>query len=368
MEKWRLLDVDWLTYADTAIFRPVVMRARAEGLVEDTFSMCTFSRPSIALPFFNDPEKELDLDLCKKKEIPVGRIIGCGGPIFGDPGYMLNMLVLGRDNPKVPKNQAEMLAKFLTGVARGLSEHFNVECRFRPLNDVEIRCPDGVWRKIGPSGCMYEQKAIQATSCLQVSKNDTDLIASVITPAKEKFLDKETKTIQDRITYLEKIVDRPITWQEMKDIYKQEIEKIFEVELIPGRLSPKEELYYEEMRKEYTSDDYFMERSERRFGVIPKTVSRKQVKFKVTGGPFVRITTLIKENKIEEILLTGSIHASPLRPTNPVYEIEKALKGQPIDCALFESIIKKVMSSPGFFLSQLEPDFLAAKIYGCAIQ
>lgn len=31
MEKWRFLEIDWLTYAETAIYRPVLMRARSEG-------------------------------------------------------------------------------------------------------------------------------------------------------------------------------------------------------------------------------------------------------------------------------------------------------------------------------------------------
>src|SRR4030066_1069473 len=100
MEKWRFLEVDWLTYADTAIYRPVLIRAVSEGIVPDTVSFCTFPKPSMITAFLNDPEKEINLDFCKKNGIPVRRLIIGGGPIFGDTGYVITLLHLKKNNPK----------------------------------------------------------------------------------------------------------------------------------------------------------------------------------------------------------------------------------------------------------------------------
>lgn len=155
MEKWRFLEVDWLSYAETAIYRPVLMRAVSEGIVPETVSFCTFPVPSLVLNFLNDPEKEIDLAFCRMKGIPVYRIVSSGGPIFGDTGYVFCFLHLKRSNPKAPSDASGMFEKTLTGIAAGISEHFGVECRFRPLNDIEVRCNDGIWRKIGPSSCVY---------------------------------------------------------------------------------------------------------------------------------------------------------------------------------------------------------------------
>ena len=102
MEQWRFLEINWLTYAETAIYRPGLMRARSEGIVPDTVSFCTFPRPSMITTFFNDPEKDINLHFCREKEIPVFRTIASGGPIFGDTGYIFTFLHLARDNPKVP--------------------------------------------------------------------------------------------------------------------------------------------------------------------------------------------------------------------------------------------------------------------------
>jgi hypothetical protein len=261
-----------------------------------------------------------------------------------------------------------MFEKTLTGIASGISEHFNVECRFRPLNDVELKCEDGIWRKIGPSSCFYEEKAIQMGSGIQVKMPNVELIASAITPPAQKFLDKQTSSIQERITYLENVVGRTIDLNEIKEIYIDQIEKIFETELVGGELTAKERDYYREMEKEYTSDEFFMERSERKFGKVPSDVTRKMTQFKVPEGPMVRIITLVKDNKIWGLLISGAIHASPLRPTSPIHEIEKALKGLRVDQKLFESKITEILNRPNFNFAKVSAELLASKIYQCATE
>jgi lipoate-protein ligase A len=367
MEEWRFLEVDWLSYAETAIYRPVLMRAVSEGIVPETVSFCRFPSPSLVLNYFNDPQKEINLGFCRKKGIPVYRVIASGGPIFGDTGYIFTFLHLKRANPKVPQDAPKMFEKTLTGIAKGISDYFGVECRFRPLNDLEVQCDDGSWRKIGPSSCFYEEKAIQMGSGMQVKKPDADLIAKAIPAPPEKFVDKEAKSVQERISYLEKAVGRDVDLNEIRDIYVDQIEEVFQVKLSPGELTDKERAYYREMEREYTSDAFFMERSEDRFGHIPLDVKRKTVQFKVPEGPFMRIIVLTGEDRIKDIIISGSIHASPLRPTSPIHEIEKALRGEPIDQGLFELKIRGVLAQPGFQIAKVSPGYLAGKIYECAL-
>ena len=368
MESWRFLEINWITYAETAIYRPVLMRARSEGIVPDTVSFCTFPKPSLITTFFNDPEKEINLRFCREKGIPVYRTLASGGPIFGDTGYTFTFLHIARTNPKVPADAEKMFEKTLTGIAAGISEHFNVECRFRPINDVEIRCDDGIWRKVGPSSCFYDEETIQMGSGIQIKRADLDLIASAITPPAEKFVDKQAKTIQERITCLENVVGRRIDLQEIKEIYIDQIGKVFEVQFVQGELTGKEKAYYKEMEKEYTSEEFFMERSERRLGAIPSDVVKNINHFKVPGGPLVRVITLVRDKILWDLLISGTIHASPLRPTSPVHEIEKALRGQVVDKEHFESKIDEILSRPSFHFAKVSPALLASKIYECATQ
>jgi hypothetical protein len=164
------------------------------------------------------------------------------------------------------------------------------------------------------------------------------------------------------------VVGREIDLSEIKRLYIRQIEKTFEVKLVPGELTEKEKSYYREMEKEYTSDEFFMERSERRFGKIPSDVTREMIQFKVPQGPMVRIITLVKDKRILDLLISGSIHASPLRPTSPIHEIERALKGQPVDEKLFESKIEEILNRPNFNFAKVSAELLASKIYQCATQ
>lgn len=365
-QSWRFLEVDWITYAETAIYRPVMVRAVSERIVPDTVSFCRFPKPSLILNYFNDPEKDIYLDFCRDREIPVFRVISSGGPIWGDTGYIFTFLHLTRDNPKIPPDTPGMFEKTLTSVAQGISQYFNVECRFRPLNDLEIRCEDGVWRKIGPSSCFYDEKAIQMGSGIQVKKPDVDLIASAIYAPPEKFVDKQTKSLRDRITYLERVVGRDIDLDEIRDIYWNQIRETFGVELSWGELTDKERKYYKDMEEDYTAEDFFMERSEKKLGDIPSGVRRNMLLFKVANGPLIRIITYTKDGRIWNVVLTGSIHASPLRPTSPIHEIEKALMDQEVNKKILQAKIEEVLKQPNFNLPKLTPELLAEKIFECA--
>ena len=366
METWRFLNVDWLTYAETAIYRAVLLRTISEGISPTTVSFLSFKNPSVVLNYFNDPEKDIDLELCKKKAMPVCRVLSGGGPILGDSGYIVTFLDILKRHPSVPSGPVEMMENVLKAIAGEISEHFDIECRFRPLNDIEIKSSDGVWRKIGPSSCLYEENVVKMGSAMQVKKTDVDLIAAAIPAPPEKFADKDVKSVQERVTSLETVVGRSIDLKEMRDLYRTVFENLFDVELVPGELTDLEKRLYSEMEGECTADEYFMERSEKNLGEIPPGVIKKRMQFKVPNGPFIRIILCVQENKIWKILISGTIHASPLKPSSPVHEIEKALKGRPLDKGLIESKISEVLSRPGFSFAMVSPQLLAEKILECS--
>lgn len=364
-QRWRFLEVDWLTYARTAVFRPTLLKAVSERIVPDTLSFCSFPRPSVILNFFNDPDKDIDLKFCRQRDIPVYRVISSGGPIFGDTGYIFAFIHAARGSHGIPSTVEGMFAKTLSGIALGLSECFDIEVRFRPLNDLEARDTDGVWRKIGPSSCFYDNQAIQMGSGIQIHRPDLDLMASIITPPPEKFRDKQAKSIQERVTCLDSIVGRKVEIQEVKQVYVTQMEKTFGVELSQGELCLQELEYFKKFEEEYTSEDFLMDRSEKRLDPLPLGIQRRQLHYKISGGPLIRIICFIKGSRIWRIIITGSIHASPLRPSSPVHEIENALKETPIDRKAILDRLVRVMQRPDYEMPGVVPEELAEKIELC---
>ena len=362
---WRFLEVDWLTYARTAVFRPTLLKAVSERIVPTTLSFCSFPRPSVILNFFNDPDKDIDLHFCRERDIPVYRVISSGGPIFGDTGYTFAFIHAERGSHGIPSTVEEMFAKTLSGIAHGLSERFDIEVRFRPLNDLEARASDGVWRKIGPSSCFFDKQAIQMGSGIQIHRPDLDLMATIITPPPEKFHDKQAKSIQERVTCLDDIVGRKVEINEVKQVYVTQIEKTFGVELSHGELSRQELDYFKEFEEEYTSEGFLMDRSEKRLDPLPRGTRRRQMQYKIPGGPLIRIICFIKGSRIWRIIITGSIHASPLQPSSPVHEMENALMETPIDGKVIRDRLNHVMNRPNYEMPGVIPEELAEKILKC---
>lgn len=367
-QRWRFLEVDWLTYAQTAVFRPTLLKTVSERIVPDTLSFCSFPSPSVVLNFFNDPDKDIDLKFCRQRDIPVYRVISSGGPIFGDTGYIFVFIHAARDSHGIPSTVKEMFAKTLSSIAHGLSECFDIEVRFRPLNDLEAKGTDGVWRKIGPSSCFYDNQAIQMGSGIQIHQPDLDLMASIITPPPEKFLDKQAKSIQERVTCLDNIVGRRVEIREIKQIYVTQMEKTFGVELSQGGLSRQELDYLKKFEDEYTSEDFLMDRSEKRLDPLPEGIQRRQLQYKISGGPLIRIICFIKGRRIWRIIITGSIHASPLWPSSPVHEIENALVETPIDRKVIRDRLIRVMERPNYEMPGVIPEELAEKIELCCMK
>ena len=76
-------------------------------------SFFRFSKPSLVISYFCDPEKEVNLAFCKKRGIPVYRVISGGGIAFGDKGYVITFLHVDRENPKIPPDVMGMYQKNL---------------------------------------------------------------------------------------------------------------------------------------------------------------------------------------------------------------------------------------------------------------
>lgn len=359
------MEVGWLTYAETAFYRPALIKAISEGIAPETVSFCSFLRPSVILNFFNDPDKDIDLNVCRQRGIPVCRVISSGGPIFGDRGYVFTFIHALRDNPRVPSTVEEIFAKMLSSFARGLSEYFDIDVRYRPLNDLEARGDDGVWRKIGPSSCFFEDRIVQMGSGVQVHRPDLELMASIISPPPEKFRDKESRNVSQRLTCLDDVVGRKVQIEEVKRVYISRIQESFGVELVLDEVSDKELSYYKSFEAEYTSEDFFMDRSEKRFGPVPTGVERTQLQYKISSGPLIRIVCFTRGQSIWRILITGSIHASPLRPSSPVHDLENALIGLPIDREVIHERILEVVSRPNCEIARIDPGELAEKIVRC---
>ncbi|MHA1210804.1 MAG: hypothetical protein ACTSRF_16510, partial [Candidatus Freyarchaeota archaeon] len=84
---------------------------------------------------------------------------------------------------------------------------------------------------------------------------------------------------------------------------------------------------------------------------------------KIPQGPFVRAVVLREKDRIINLLITGSLHASPLIPESPVHKIEREVQGAPIDVEAIKERVEKVLSLEGQEIPNITSEQLAELIF-----
>jgi hypothetical protein len=282
------------------------------------------------------------------------------------------MFIIGdmRD-PRITSEVAKQYEGFITAIAEGVKEKLGLELIFRPVNDVHIVCKDGVRRKCSNFGGTDVGNAVWRGGAIYRCDADYDLMDKAVTPPPEKFADKEEKEMRAHASSLSRELGREVTMEELEEGVKWGVSQKYGVTLVPGELTEKEKEYSTIFLNLFKSDALLYDRCEaKRFPEIPPDVTRSEALYKVARGPLIRITLLKKENKIYDILITGTMHTRPLgpAPTNtPIHEMEKRLKGIEIDEKLIRDKVEEVFAMEGYEIAASTPqDFIKVIMEACA--
>lgn len=347
-KNWRLLEIKVDSYLEAGVsLRPAILRAKDEGLVPDTVLLTEYKHPSLAIQYYNDPFKDINLEACKECGINVGRAgTSGGGPIYSPsgPGEMGSGAIIfaDRNSPLLPKSNEILLLSLIHRFADNLSSYYKLPIRYKPFNDAEIWEQESkTWKKLVAASVVGQKNAIMAAYATFIYPPDYNLINKLITPPAEKWSDKEVKSVFDRSTYLAKYLGGQFEMQSLKEITLRTVEKNFGVTLNPGELTEMELSFMEENRKRFLSLDWLLNRSEKKFNQPTGEIKKGEAIHKVPGGPLIRITAWREKGIIRDILFTGSIHASPL---NCLVNLEEELKDLKIDEGLIKEKIEKMFA------------------------
>lgn len=209
------------------------------------------------------------------------------------------------------------------------------------------------------AGGLESSSFLAVGNSVQLTEVPWDLVDKVITPPPEKFSDKETKTLRDRSTFFNKIVGREVSFEELETVLKRGVEKAFDVTFIPTKIYWDDIPFYNSIKTLLTSEDWFYARTEgRKFKNTPITpdVKRGETLDKISQGPLVRVTVLVKEGKIYNILITGSIHAAPLIPESPIDAMERELQGTTAEKKAVREKVEKVFNTEHYQIMNITPE------------
>ncbi|MBU1277147.1 MAG: lipoate--protein ligase family protein [Proteobacteria bacterium] len=356
MKQLRLIKCDY-SYADfSTSISPAVEKGLDSGVAPNTVLLNVFSTDSITSGYLDDPEKAIDLDYCRQTGIVVRRRQNTGGAVFGPKGgaflcFYLNPRALG-----VPlTNIKDAFRISLTAMAEALRELWGLDARYRPLNDVEVE-----GRKVVPSSARLENGILTLRLLINVVNTDRDVLRKAIITNPVKVQDKAIKDIGQRFTSLEDELGRQITQEDLEELSRLTIRKMFggEITLTPGELTAQEEGYLRDYQATYNSEDWFHGNSERlRFSQAPGDALKSEGCQKALAG-LLRVTLLRKEDQIQDLIVTGDFHPSPYRVTQ---DIEDALRGKPCDLDVVRRELELIYARPDVEMTGIEiEDFAAA--------
>lgn len=359
--EWRFLKLTFSSYARAALYMPTILNLRNQNKIPNTLAVISFEKPAVCLFYYNDPDKEIDLDFCRQHDIEVGRRDTGGSPYWMDPGTIAVILCFDRRDVKdFPLSLPEAYRYLIEACANYFSRKFSIPTVYRPLNDIEV-----MGRKISGHTLTFQGDICRFTAGPQILRSRLDLMTKALRPLPEKFADKEAKSIAERITSFQDVLGRTPNFAEIFTAYREAFAEKLKVSFVLGELSAEEKAMLAEREKTDFAPDWILAmREERKIGPIPGGAKRGEFTTKVPQGPLIRVIALIAENKLRKISITGSIHCVPVRI---IEEMESALEGTVSAEEQIREIVQSYFSRPGVQIAGATVDDFVKVIMG-AIQ
>ncbi|MDP1585013.1 MAG: hypothetical protein Q8M18_16455 [Bradyrhizobium sp.] len=363
MSRWRLLELDHLSYPDFGAFRLAMLRRRAAGLLPDTLMLMRPRGPGFVYSYYLDPDTNIDLDYCRAHAIPFVRTLAPGGAGYADSSSLLAAFWLEQDHPLISGPTADSYRRVVGGVARALAERFGITARHRPLNDLEIQGSDGIWRKPGFFSFSTQDRITQYVFSLQVQPAEEGLLASVIKPPPEKFSDKQTKNAGERSTSLSGEVGRDLEFAEVRGFVIDHMAREYGIEFAPGPLTADEQRSFEELRAQFNDPRWLYDRSPRqRWTDVPSSWRLGRAVRKIAGGPLLDVSVQVEGELLRDLLITGSLSAFPFLPQSPIHCLETVLRESRADEASVRAKTQAIFDAPGHQFIGVSADDIASAV------
>jgi lipoate-protein ligase A len=349
---WRLVDLDGIEPVATQAVYEAAAIARSNGTVPDTLIICWPKSPLVCVGYFQEPDKEVNVEYCQAKGIPVVRRILGGGTVYLDSGQIFYQVIGKRGDRVIPTHIGDIFRKLLKGPIKTCRE-LGVPATYRPVNDIEVE-----GRKISGNGAAEFDGVAILTGNIIIDF-DYDEMTKILKVPDEKFRDKLAKSLKERVTTVRRELGRIPEHQEVKEPLVRNFEETLGVKFDRKPLSQQERKLLDKLTKEkYLSKKWTYANSNRHEALsqprIVKVSSQSRVSqaiYKSMGG-LISITAELVEGKINDILITGDFTFLP--PKIP--ELERALVHAEVAQQPILNVIERFYNENGIESPGTTPD------------
>ncbi|MHA1355934.1 MAG: lipoate--protein ligase [Candidatus Heimdallarchaeota archaeon] len=359
VEKWRLLEFDGLPGLESqTVYHTVGMAMEKYDDIPNTIIICWPKDPVVCIGYHQIIEEEVEVDYCKKNNIPIVRRPLGGGAVYLDKGQLFYQVIASLDSKIVPKNVEAMYQKLLEAPINTYKE-IGLDAEYAPVNDIVAE-----GKKISGNGAAEVGGARILTGNLIFDFNFDEMVKILKVP-NEKFRDKIAQGLRQRLGTIEGFLPEVPDRQKVKQMLIANFEKTLGVKFdIQTEFTPKEREINDELIKMYKDDEWLNIPIKRR----SKLMEKRKVKisastqiyesvYKAPGG-LLRIFMEIVDNKITDIIVSGDFSANPMNATEI---LENALLKQNLDLEELKTTLTKTYSENALDIPGVTPeDFVKA--------
>ncbi|OIQ12323.1 lipoate--protein ligase family protein [Neomoorella thermoacetica] len=270
-ETWRLLDTGVSDpYTNMAIDEAILLEHR-EGKTPPTLRFYAWSPPTISLGYFQQLEKEIDLEAVKERGLGLVRRLTGGRAVLHDDEVTYSVvaredhpLMIGGIRPSYLRLAKALAAglrelgapvEIASGRKGGREEHTTAAC-FDAPSWYEITCGG---RKLVGSAQTRKGGVVLQHGSIVLTLNGDDLFAVLKMPS-EAVRQRLLAKFYHQACGLEEVLGRRVEAGVVKENIVRAFTRLYAVEFVPGGLTEGEKGRLKELRAKYAAADWLKRR------------------------------------------------------------------------------------------------------------
>ena len=243
-EKWRLLDTDLNDAFYNMALDEAIAIARSKNLVPNTLRFFRWSPSAVSIGYFQSMEEEVDIKACDEMGIDYVRRRTGGGAVYHDrDGELTYSIIVNEDHRLISRDFQETYRTLCSGLVSGL-RRLGVPAEFKPINDIVAQ-----GKKISGNAQTRGMNVVHQHGTI-LRKVDPALMFKVLKVPSEKIRDKLIKSVEERVTSINAVLGREVSFKELKDALIDGFEDSFGIELTPGNITDFEEDLAQKLKAE----------------------------------------------------------------------------------------------------------------------
>ena len=234
-EKWRLLDTGLNDAFYNMALDEAIVIARSKNLVPNTIRFFRWSPSAVSIGYFQSMEEEVDIKACDEMGIDYIRRRTGGGAVYHDTeGELTYSIIVDENHRLISRDFQETYRTLCSGLVLGLRQ-LGVPAEFKPINDIVAR-----GKKISGNAQTRGMSIVHQHGTI-LRKVDPALMFKVLKVPSEKIRDKLIRSVEERVTSINDVLGRDVSFRELKDALIEGFEDSFGIKLMLGSITDFEE-------------------------------------------------------------------------------------------------------------------------------